>query len=146
MNKFAELLEALGRLLGISLAPEKEIFCKVRMGTLHFQLEYDESKEEILIASLLGTISPGKFREEALIAALRTNDEESSLGALSYGLRDNLVLELNVPITTSADLLRDKLTQLSEKGSLWKEALEQGNLSLVSKPAVNHKVSPINLR
>jgi hypothetical protein len=146
MSKFSELIQELGRLLNITLQAEQEIFCKIRMNTIQVQLEYDQSKDEILLGSLLGPISAGKFREEVLIAALKVNNEEFAFGTLAYTNDDNLCLQLYLPGVISADVLLEKLRIFIDKSKLWKEALEQGNLSLVSKPAGSNLISPINLR
>ncbi len=147
MNKFEELIEQLGSILQIPLHAENGVACKLNIkNVFHVQLEYNESKEEILLASFINPIPPGKFREETLLEALRANNEENSLGSFAYSDKNNsLFLQLYLPISISAEELNTNLKQFIDKGKIWKEALEKGKLELVSKSTTSSLISPFTL-
>ncbi len=147
MNKFEELIKELGAILHIPLEAENGIACKLNIEQiLHVQLEYEESKQEILIASFLASIPAGKFREETLLAALKANHDIDSLGSFAYSDKNTmLALQLYLPISITAEELNQKLKEFIEKGKKWKEAVDQGRIELVSKPKTSSLASPFTL-
>ena len=147
MNKFEELIESLGQTLNIPLEAEQGSLCKLNAGdVLQLQIEYIENKDNILIASFLAELPPGKFREDVLIAGLKANSAEDSFGLFAYlQSNNNLVLQLYLPMSITPQNLADKIKQFIQTGTDWKEAIEQGNIGLVSKPATSSLISPFNL-
>lgn len=147
VSKFEELIESLGQVLNVSLQAEQGYMCKLNAGgTIKLQIEYNEKKDNIVIASFLTELPPGKFREDVLMAGLKANGTEDSFGIFAFSSsNDNLILQLYLPISITPQNLADKIKQFIEKGTEWKEAIEQGNISLVSKPATNHLISPFKL-
>ncbi len=147
MNKFEELIEELGTILHTPLHAENGVACKLNIeGSLHVQLEYEEGKQEVLIASFLASIPAGKFREETLLAALKANNDIDSFGSFAYSDKNTmLAFQLYLPISITAEELSQKLKEFIEKGKKWKEALDQGRLDLVSKPKTSSLASPFTL-
>ena len=147
MNKFELLIQDLGKILGFPLQAEKTYLCKLFIkNKIHLQIEYDEAYERIFITSIVFEIPPGKFREDVLIAALKANYIDSSLGFFSYvdGIQ-SLILQLYLPISITSALLATLLQQFTAKAIAWKEALESGNISQLVPTATSSFPSPMNL-
>lgn len=146
MNKFETLIQELGQVLGFTLQAEKGFLCKLILrGTIHVQLEFDEENDRIIIASLFAELPPGKFREDALMTALKTNFLDPSLGSFGYiDTPPTLVLQMYLPLSTSAALLGALLQQFVEKAITWKEAIEQGTVSQLAQAGKSSLPSPLN--
>lgn len=129
MDLFAQILFDLGKEIGVDLYPDSNRICQINyQDELHIQLQHDEAKEQILIASFLCDVPPGKYREQLLRAALLSNGEYPRIGTLAYSERNNkLTLFEMVPTQNlSTDKLYKLLEQFIEKGHNWKEAVEKG--------------------
>lgn len=129
MDRFSQLLYDLGLEIGEKLYPDRNRICKINYRhLLHVQLEFNDSKEQLLIALFLCDVPPGKYRETLLKEALKANDEFPRIGILSYSDRNNqLALHDNLD---AQHLTGPKLFQFLEaflkKGLAWKEAVEKG--------------------
>ncbi len=147
MSKFEELIEGLGQVLNVPLQAQQGYMCKLNAGgVLELQIEYSEKKDNILMASFLTELPPGKFREEALMAGLKANSSEDSFGVFAYSSANNtLIFQLYLPTSITPQNLADKMKQFIQVGTEWKEAIEQGNLNLVSKPTTSSFISPFKL-
>lgn len=135
MSPFEDLIHNLGNSLETSLKAEGERFCRLKMKSgLSIQIEFLSSKDSLLLSSYLCEIPPGKFRIDIITKALKANHTSESLGSLAYlDKNNNLVLELYLPTSTAPELLAERLKQFEEKGLLWKEAIEQGHISLIDR-------------
>lgn len=148
MSKFSDLLTALGGVLGATLYPEQETLCKIKIKDgPSVQLEFDESSDRVFLISLLAELPPGKFREEALLTALKANYEDTSLGSFAYAdAKQMLTLQLFLPSSTPAPLLATLLQQFVEKGNIWKTAIVQGSVSSLSPSGSSDLPSPMNFK
>jgi hypothetical protein len=146
MSKFSDLITSLGSLLGTSLEVEKEILCKIKIRDLiSIQMEYDEQTDRIILVSFLGELPPGKFREEALLAALKANHIDTSLGSFAYiDAKQMLIVQLFLPVSTAAPLLATLVQQLTEKAIAWKNGIAQGTLSSLVPNSTSSLPSPMN--
>lgn len=146
MNKFETLIQELGEVLGVTLQAEKGFLCKLLLkDTIHVQLESDEENDRIIIASLIAELPPGKFREDALMTALKINFLDTSLGSFAYTDKPpTLVLQMYLPISTSAALLGALLQQFVEKAMTWKESIEQGTVTQLAQTGKSSLPSPLN--
>lgn len=80
------------------------------------------------------------------MAGLKANGSEDSFGIFAYSSANNtLILQLYLPTSITSQNLADKMKQFIQVGTEWKEAIEQGNLSLVSKPTTSSFISPFKL-
>lgn len=90
IDRFPELLQELATELDIDLYPDKRGACKlVTEDGLHVQMEVDVRQESLLIASFICEIPPGKFRENILRDALKSNGPFPKNGTLAYSERNN---------------------------------------------------------
>lgn len=130
IDRFEELLTELGAELGVALHPDKRGACKLKINeSLHVQLECDAGRENLLIASFICEIPPGKFRETILKDALKSNGPFPLNGTLSYSERNNqLVLFSSYQLShLNGKTLADFLTAFIEKANNWRVGVETGN-------------------
>lgn len=133
MDKFAILLDDFGTLIQVPLHPDHHRKCHLSInGELHLQITEDEQKDRILIATFIGEIPPGKFRETILKEALKENDLFPRLGTLSYSERNNqLALTSFVSFSRlDGEKLADFLELFIEKAFSWRVALTTGQIPL----------------
>ena len=148
IDPFQELLQVLGRHLGIPLHPDKRGACKLNIRDLiHIQLEFDPSQERILLACFICELPPGKLRENILRDALKANYPFPEMGAFAYCERNNklsLFRYVSMPGLTG-DKAASILASFSEKAIQWKEAIEKGQTaSLVASRNPQNK--PFDLK
>jgi hypothetical protein len=134
MNFFEELIQKLGEALHTPLHAEKGYLCKLRIhDSLKVQIEHDSSSDQILMASFLIDLPPGKFREDTLKEALKANSQIDAFGTFAYSEKQNsLVLFLYLPSSIDAELLQTALSKFIEKAMSWIAAIQSGNLSSVA--------------
>lgn len=128
MDRFAQLLFDLGQLIGTDLYPDAKRLCQLNFeDQLHIQISYDETKEQLLMASFLCEVPPGKYRETLFKEALKVNNEFPRTGTLSYSPRNN---QLSLHEFVYAPQLKPEklltiLSKFIKKGVAWKEAVEK---------------------
>lgn len=129
MEKFPALIYDLGKIWEVDLYAEKGLFCRINYKQEFFlQLEYEEAKERILIATFLTDVPPGAYRERLFKSALKSNEMSSEYGILCYSDKNNKLTLFNY--LSAIDLTGEKLAQYLEKfikkAHEWKEAVERG--------------------
>jgi hypothetical protein len=149
MNPFATLLDDLSPQLGIPLFPDKLGACKLNFNhVLDIQLEYESRKDQVLIASFLSDVPPGKFRENTLKDALKANYPFPTHGTLAFSDRNNkltLFATFHISSLTGAKLA-DFLSLFKEKAMLWKKAVESGNTASLVPQAKKLESNPFGLK
>ena len=135
MNPFELLIQHLGLLLGVSLHAENGYLCRlIAAGSLKVHLEHEPNLHRILIASFICEIPPGKFREELLKEALKTNDSLDRLGVLAYSEKNNsLAYFLYLPEDVAPDKASSSLLGFIETAKAWKAAVETGQMHLIAR-------------
>ena len=86
-DKWANLLEELGKVIKVPLKPDKLNCCllKFKTGT-QVQMEIDSRGENVVIAANLGELTQGKYRENVLKEALKANGlPPPQTGIFAYG-------------------------------------------------------------
>ncbi len=129
-DRFEELLKELGVQLGISLHPDHKGACKLVFNdTLHVQLECDAHQENLLLATFICDIPPGKFRENILKDALKANSPFPKNGTLSYSERNNkLTLFTSIRFgTLTGHKLAEILSLFVDKANQWRSGVETGH-------------------
>lgn len=131
MDKFAILIDELGTLIQAPLQLDHHRACSLSInGELHIQMKEDEQKEALFLATFIGDIPPGKFRETILKETLKENHLFPRIGTFSYSERNNqLALVSYLPFAgLHGDTLTDFLELFIEKSLSWKTALNTGQL------------------
>ena len=132
IDQFEALLKDLSPLVGTALHIDKTGGCKLSVNhSLHVNLQCDPKDRRLLMASFIGEIPPGKFRENLLKDALRANEASPFHEVLGYSERNNQLALFSYTSFEylSADKLYQQLKQFVAKANEWKVAIETGNTS-----------------
>jgi hypothetical protein len=135
MNSFELLIQDLSTLLGIPLHAEKGYLCRlIAQGSLKVHLEHEPDLHRILIASFVCEIPPGKFREDILKEALKSNDSLDRLGTLAYSEKNNsLAYFLYLQEDTAPNSVSSILLGFIDTAKAWKTAVETGQMHLIAR-------------
>ncbi len=130
MSPFEELLSDLGKRLHLNLRLDHQHACSIQIhGRLIVQLQLDTSLENVWVFSKLTEIPPGKFRENILKEALKTNAlPDPRNGILAYIASHNqLALYLKFPLNIlNAERLVGVLGAFIEMAESWQQAIQNG--------------------
>ncbi len=135
MNKFEEIIHELGIQLNLPLHAERGFICRLNINNIfHIQLEHEENRNRILLATYITEIPPGRFREDILKEALKINNLFPLDGIFSFSERANkLALFIYLPfISLTAQQLYQHLDQFIEKADKWRVAIETGQIASIS--------------
>ncbi|MCI0381999.1 MAG: CesT family type III secretion system chaperone [Chlamydiae bacterium] len=130
MDRFGALLNELSQIWQVDLYPEKGHLCRINYkNEIHFQLEYQENKERILVATFISDIPPGKYREQVLKNGLKYNNRIARFATLAYSDRNNqLVFYKYIYLwNLTGQKLALLLEKFIEKADEWKMAVEKGS-------------------
>jgi hypothetical protein len=131
VDKFAILIDELGTLIQVPLQLDHRRHCALSInGELHIQMSEEETKETLLIATFIGEVPPGKFREILFKEALKENNLFPRVGTFSYSERNNqLAFVSSLPFAgLHGNALTDFLETFIEKALSWKTGLATGQL------------------
>ncbi len=98
--------------------------------TLHIQIEDDEPKDRLLIATFVCEVPAGKFRENLLKEGLKANARYPRIGTFSYSERNNqlCLFEYHPYTGLTGEKVADRLASVIEKALKWRKAVEGGSL------------------
>jgi hypothetical protein len=127
------MLQEMGTNLEIpDLHPDRNNTCQIRLKSgLDIQIELDKSGQFIVLGADLGTVPPGKYRENLFREALKANDMPyPNHGTLAYSKKsDHLVLFERMNIKDlNGEKVAVEITPFSEKALIWKDALQRGDI------------------
>jgi hypothetical protein len=131
IDRFAILLADLGALINVPLHPDHKRTCKLNIDNqLHIQIEEEETKDRILVATFICEIPPGKFREKVFGETLKENSLYPRLGTFAYSARNNKLAFYSYTYYPglNGDNFADFLGTFIEKALTWKTAVETGQL------------------
>lgn len=128
--RFEELLQELSKVFHLALHPDKSHACSIRFETqATLQLQLDLSQENLLLFSKLVEIPPGKFRENVLREAMKTNAlPDPKAGILCYLAPSNhLCLFQRYPLDIlNGERLGGLIGSFLEFGDAWNKAVAGG--------------------
>ncbi|MBI5273079.1 MAG: CesT family type III secretion system chaperone [Chlamydiia bacterium] len=129
-DRFQQLLVELGAVFHLPLSADHFGACSLRFPSkLVVQLQLDASQENLVLFSLIGPVAPGRFRENMLREALKTNAApDPRPGILAYIARlDQLVLFQSYPLLIlNGDRLSVLFGNFLDMAELWSKALQNG--------------------
>lgn len=136
IDNFGMLLQELATILKIDpLIPDSHNTCLVRFKEgVNVQLEPDKGGVNLLIGAQLGTVPPGRYREDIYREALRANGLPlPRVGTLAYSRQaDALVLFELMPLKDlTGTKLADFLQSFLAKALIWQEALIKGEVPVI---------------
>ncbi len=131
-DKFGMLLEELGGLFKVKLQPDKNGACSLKFNNgIQVQMELDKRGEYLLLATDLGQIPAGRYRENVLREALKANGlPPPRNGIFAFSKKnESLVLSDTLFVEEVNGLkLRDFLRQFTQKALLWNGAIQRGEV------------------
>lgn len=129
---FGALLEELGQIMKMKLAPDKHNSCLIRYPNgLTVQIDQDTAADEIIVVATIGTSPPGRYRESLFKEALKANGlPPPQPGAFAYSKKtDSLVLYGHISLKElTGQRLADYLTPLIQRAELWRNAIGRGEI------------------
>ena len=131
-EQFATILDELGRILHIRLAPDSHGACQIKQTSgLRVHIEPDSTGEKIMFVADLGTPPVGRYRENLFREALKANGlPMPRQGIFSYSKKkDSLVLfDWLLLNDLSGQKVADFLTPFIQKAELWRQAIPKGEI------------------
>jgi hypothetical protein len=132
-DPFELLIQQLGAVLNVPLHVDRNHACAIKVhNQLTVQLQIDDAQENLLIASFICEVPPGKFRENVFCEALKANHlPDPRTGILGFvSINNRLTLHQRYPF---ASLDGPKLAQyvagFIDYADLWRIAIENGQSS-----------------
>lgn len=132
IDHFSNLLQDLGKVFQLTLIPDKYNACSLEVPPLTIQLELDEAQENLFIFTKIIELPPGKFRENVLSEALKSNGlRDPRPGIFGYIASTNhLTLHQSYPIKIlNGENLAGLFGSFFELGQSWYESIHRGNPS-----------------
>lgn len=141
---FGTLLVELGHAMSIpNLHSDENNTCMLRLKSgLIIQLELDKSGQFLLIGADLGTVPPGKYRENLFKEALKANDQPPPLhGILSYSKKsDHMVLYQKLFIKElNGEKIAAEINPFAEKAFAWSEAILHNDIPAINQSFTSQK-------
>ena len=137
-DRFAELLQELGKVFQMSLHPDKLNACSILIPPNPvIMLQLDETQEFLFLFCKVIEISPGKFRENVLCEALKANGQpDPRPGILGYIAMSNMIaVHQKFPASLmNGERLAMLIGSLLEMVNIWKTAIEHGKPGPQSEP------------
>jgi hypothetical protein len=129
IDRFEELLNELGAELGMSLHPDRIGVCTLNIGgEFQLRLETDTRLTNLLVATFICEIPPGKYRENILRDALKCNSPFPLHGTLAFSDKNNrLALFAYLPLPhLNGRKLAAFLPAFIDKARQWRNGVETG--------------------
>lgn len=131
-EEFASILDEVGKVLNLKLAPDKNNACQIKYATgLSMIIQVDAASERMLFVSDLGTPPPGRYREDLFREALKANGlPPPRQGIFSYSKKkDSLCLFDSLPLgDLTGQKVVDFITPFIAKAELWRKAIPNGEI------------------
>jgi len=135
---FGGLMEELGTLLDTELKPDHLNTCKLlHPDGLVVQIEVDRDESRLLIGSLIGTLPPGRFRQDFLEQILKINYIDFHIGTFGYAKKSSeLYLYAYLPVKNlNGKQIANFLEPFNEKARSWSASLASNTVPVVTAPA-----------
>ena len=131
MKNYPDLIAELGALVGDEeLTPDLDQACNLLVNeSVEVQIELEVTGEHIFLFSMIAELPPGRFRENILRDALKSNYIIDELpGYLSYIASENqlVLLESIHSHAITADKLLNHLADFVSRVERWREAIDNG--------------------
>lgn len=132
-SQFDGLMEELGKILETKLHPDHLNVCLLKYPDgLTVQLEVDR-EDRLLIGSEIGTLPPGRFRQDFLEQTLKANSQDFHLGTFGYSKKSGgLYLYAYIRLENlSGQKIADFLGPFMEKARLWSTSLASNKIPVL---------------
>lgn len=148
IDRFEEILRDFSIALGIPLHPDQRGACAIQIeGALEIQLEYQQERDRLLMASFLCEVPPGKFREEVFKAALMHNDQHCVGPLLAYSGRNNqlALYQYLLPPQQPGSVLAELFHAFVAQATQWKTGIASGSVHLLISSSASIQPRPFGL-
>ena len=129
-DPFEELIRQLSDSLGLTLRVDKNHACSLKIHEdLSIQIQTDSAQEKILIASFVAELPPGRFRQNVLSEALKTNNlPDPRTAVFGYLTANNqLTMHQRYPLALlDGAKLAVLVANFIDYAQLWHNAIRQG--------------------
>lgn len=135
--QFEKVIRDVSEFLQLDLKPDESGAIGLKLRDFYVQIEPDEKQENLLIFSPIGDVPEGRYREDILEQALRSNAfPPPNLGILCMSKKTGkFYIYESFPMRyVSKEQLFATLPPLLEKVKMWKEALEHAQIPIIEKP------------
>ena len=150
IDRFEELIRELGQFLGLLLYVDQNHACMLKVhDDVQIQLQLDVAQENFLMASFAIEVPPGKFRENVLKEALKTNAlPDPRPAVLSYLSQNNqLVLHQSLPLAIlNGERLAGYFGAFLEEVESWKKTIQRGEANPHPIPSTQGPAKPFGLK
>jgi hypothetical protein len=136
-SALTNLMEDLVKSLGLNMEIEDSTSYTLSLGRRSVELEMDDEGKFVIVSAILGKIPPGKYRQDVLEQALKSNGYPPPVfGYLGFDKdTEMLVLHKQFHISkVSKDELLEKLPGLVEMAKNWDQAISSSTVPIASKP------------
>lgn len=141
---FDTLIEDLGKVLETKLKPDHLNICRLKYPDgSSVQLEVDRDESRLLIGCPVGTLPPGRFRQDVLEQALKANNTDFHVGTFGYAKKSGeLYLYAYLMMKNlSGKQVATFLEPFTEKARAWSTALTSNRLPDITSAASEKKPS-----
>ena len=129
------LLEELGRCLGLTLFPDENYSCMIRLPNhVEVQIEIDSPGNRMMMGSYLGQLPPGRYREMVFYEALRMNGlPPPHVGIFAYSNKaDKLLMFRWIDLhNMTGEKIAKLLTPFSERAAQWRDTIAAGQVPVI---------------
>ena len=132
---FGGLMEELGTILDTKLKPDRFNTCKIQYPDgLAVQIEIDRDDSRLLIGSPIGSLPPGRFRQDFLEQTLKANYIDFHIGTFGYAKKSgDLYLYAYLPVKNlSGKQIATFLEPFNEKARSWSASLASNTVPVVT--------------
>ena len=138
IDQLEQLVQGLGEIFQIPLHVDRNHACAIQIKKgLIIQLQTDIAQELLVITSQIIELPPGKFRENVLQAAMRSNGKKDPLiGIFSYVPKSNqLFLFQKYPFDIlTSERLANLLVPFMDMAEHWRDAIGAGRAGPIDLP------------
>ena len=131
-DKFGMLLQELGTIYKVKLAPDKNNACLLRFNNgIEVQIELNSNEQYLVLVSMLGEISQGRFRENIFREALKSNGlPPPRNGIFAYSKKGEALVLCDMLLLDEFNgmKLADYLQTFTQKAELWKKSIASGEV------------------
>ncbi len=132
MNPFEHLIADLGKTMNLPLTPDEHLACRLKFSDeITVQIDLDRSAEKILLGAELGKLTPGKYREQIFLQAMKVNGLLGTpRGILAYSSKKHalaLFQYLQMDHLTGEKLFQ-YLTIFHDHALVWSVAIERAEI------------------
>jgi Tir chaperone protein (CesT) family len=149
IDAFHELLSALGQQIKVNLHPDKKGACTLIIrDQFSVQIEYEPSRDRILIACFVCEVPPGKLRENVLRDCLKSHFPYPENGIFGYSERNNKLSMFSYAALNglTGEKCASLLNTFIDKAKKWKEAVSLGSTSSLVHEGPSGELKPFGLK